>query len=558
VEYDSDDLNTSPGGPDTTYIKLKGSSISVDGGGATPEGSVVTISSAGTYDIHGVLDDGQIVVDTEDEEPVVLVLNGAQIASSPSAPVYLLQAAKTVITLADGTDNSVTDGPEYVLESAETDEPNGAIFSKDDLTINGAGPLTVHANYNHGIVSKDDLKLVGGTITVYAVNDGIKGRDSISIRGGTITVRAGGDGLQANNDQDGEKGTIAIEGGTLDIAAGLDGIQAETRLEIGGSAITVLSGQGSGSYGPDDSAKGLKAGVNLTITGGTFDIDSSDDAIHSNDSLTIHGGEIRLATRDDGMHADSTLVVNGGVIDITQSYEGIESAIITINDGEIHISASDDGINVVGDNDGAAMNRRVRPDTFATGNRYLHINGGTIAIDANGDGLDINGSIQMAAGVLLIHGPTGNMNGALDCDGFFTMTGGFLVAAGSAGMAQAPDDSSTQYVMAHTFAAPQRAGTLFHIETRDGENVLTFTPAKTYQSVVFSAPELELGETYLVYSGGSSNGVLTDGLYSGGTYRGGTQEASLTLASIVTGANPRGGGFRGAPGGGRMRPPGGR
>jgi hypothetical protein len=551
VEYDSDDLNANPSGSDTTYIKLKGGAIAVDGSGATANGGVVTISSAGTYDISGTLDDGQILVDTEDEETVVLVLNGAQIASSTSAPICVLNAEKTVLTLAEDTDNTVTDGQEYILESAETDEPNAAIFSKDDLTINGTGSLTVRANYNHGIVSKDDLKIIDGIITVQAVNDGIKGRDSIAVRGGTITIRAGGDGMQSNNDADAEKGTVAIEGGTLDITADLDGIQAETRLSVSGGTITVLSGGGSSVYGPEESAKGLKAGVDLTIAGGTLYIDASDDALHSNDSATIEGGEMHLSTGDDGIHSDSSLTIHGGVIDVTRSYEGLESATITINDGSVHLVSSDDGINVVGDNDGAPMGGRARPDTFGTGDRYLYINGGTISVDANGDGLDINGMIQMTQGVLIVHGPTGNMNGALDYDGGFAMTGGFLVAAGSAGMAQAPDTSSTQYVVAHTFASPQAAGTLVHLETKGGESLLTFAPTKVYQSVVFSSPELQNGATYLLFSGGSSTGTPTDGLYSGGTYTGGKQEASLTLTSIVTGA--REGGFPGGPGG-RGRP----
>jgi hypothetical protein len=558
VIYDSDDLDTSADQSDMSIIKLEGSSASVVGNGATVDGSLVTITSAGRYDISGALDDGQIIVDTEDEETVVLVLNGAEIASSTRAPIYVLNAEKTVITLAEGTANSVTDGASYLFESAETDEPNAAIFSKDDLTINGTGSLTVHASYNHGIVSKDDLKIVGGRITVYAVNDGIKGRDSIAVKDGTIAIQAGGDGMQANNDEDADEGTIVIEGGALDIVAELDGIQAETRLEIRGGAVTISSGGGSGSYGPEESAKGLKAGVDLTIVDGILQIDASDDALHSNGSLTIHGGEMHLATRDDGIHSDATLTINGGTLDVTRSYEGIESAVITINNGNIHLKSSDDGINVVGDNDGpggAAPNRRARPDSFGMGDRFLYINGGTIAVDADGDGLDINGTVQMTAGVLIVHGPTGEMNSALDYDGTFTMTGGFLVAAGSARMAQAPDTSSTQYVVMHTFASRQTAGTLVHLEAQDGEPLFTFAPNKAYQSIVFSSPELEHGATYLVFSGGSSTGTATDGLYTEGSYKDGAQVASLTLESIVTGGDPHGS-FRGRPGG-RMRPPGG-
>ncbi len=125
----------------------------------------------------------------------------------------------------------------YVFADPESGEPNAAIFSNDDLTINGSGYLVVNANYKNGIVSNDDLKIAAGNIIVNAVNDGIKGKDSLAVQDGMITINAGGDGLQAYNDEDLEKGYIAIEGGVFYITAGLDGIQAETQLAI----MTVIS-----------------------------------------------------------------------------------------------------------------------------------------------------------------------------------------------------------------------------------------------------------------------------------------------------------------------------
>jgi hypothetical protein len=146
VEYDSDDLDSGAGSSEKSYITLEGDSIAFEGSGATVDGAAVTITSAGTYSISGILSDGQIIVDTKDEETVVLLLDGADIACSTSAPIYILSAEKTVITLADGTENRVSDGDSYILEDAESDEPSAAIFSRDDLTINGSGSLTVNAN----------------------------------------------------------------------------------------------------------------------------------------------------------------------------------------------------------------------------------------------------------------------------------------------------------------------------------------------------------------------------------------------------------------------------
>ncbi len=575
VEYDSDDLDASTSNSEMSYIQLEGDSITLDGSGATINGNIVTITSAGSYSISGTLNDGQIVVNTEDEETVGLVLNGADITCSTSAPIYVLNAEKTVITVADGTENYITDGASYIFEDAAENEPNAAIFSNDDLTINGDGSLTVNANYNDGISSNDDLKITGGNITVNAANDGIQGSDSVAVRDGVITITAGGDGVRSKNDEDAEKGYISIESGTLNITAGMDGIQAETRLAVSGGTMTISTGGGSANSsdksgwgtwgggnaskdsGDSDSAKVLKAGVDVTITDGTINIDSSDDAIHSNDSLTITGGDITLTSGDDGIHSDSTLGIGGGNLNITKSYEGIESSIITINDGNIHIVASDDGVNAAGGNDGSAMGGRPGQNDFEfSGDSHLYINGGYIAVDAAGDGLDINGPVDMTGGTVIVNGPTNNGNGALDYTGAFNVTGGFLVAAGSSGMAQAPSASSTQYSVMVNLTSVQAAGTMVHVETQDGEAVLTFVPTKEYQSVVLCSPELENGSTYVVYAGGSSTGTVTDGLYSGGTYSAGTQVTSFTISSMITGAGTFGGGFPGGPGGG-MQPPGG-
>jgi len=522
--------DTSTGASDVSCIALQGNSITLDGDGATVAGSSVTITSAGTYSISGSLADGQILVDTTDSENVNIILNGVDISCSTSAPIHVLNAEKVVITLADGSRNSVKDGNSYsVLD--EDSEPNAAIFSKDDLTIKGSGTLTVDANYNDGITSKDDLKITGGVISVQAVNDGIRGRDSVEIKGGTISVNAAGDGIQSNNDEDTEKGYIAIEDGTLLIVAGADGIQAETSLTISGGDITVTSGTGSDS----DSGKGLKAGVAVTITGGTLSINASDDAVHSNDSVGIDGGDLTLASSDDAIHADSSLEINGGDITITRCYEGLDSAAITLNGGNVHLVARDDGINAV--TKGTSSDMMGRPgqnNGEATGSNTLTINGGYLVVNADGDGLDINGPITMTAGTVIVNGPTNNGNGPVDYLGSFSISGGDFLAVGSAGMAMGPSTSSTQNSMMLTYAGTQAAGTLIHIESADGDDILTFAPAKAYQSVVFSSPELSSSSEYVVYSGGSSSGTSTDGLYSGGTYTPGTEVTRFTVSGTVT------------------------
>lgn len=533
-------------------IALEGNSIIVEGNGATVDGSTVTITSAGTYTIRGTLNDGQIIVDAADQDKVTLILSGAHISCSTSAPICVISADKTIITLADGTSNSITDGSSCVLPDVASDEPNAALFSKDDLTINGGGSLAVNGNYNDGITSNDDLKITGGRITVHAVNDGIRGRDSVVIKGGTIAITAAGDGIQSNNDGETDKGYVSIEDGSISIVAGADGIQAETTLAISGGTVTVTSGGGSGNGSNGNirdnrgmgtvevesdtgSAKGLKAGVALTVTGGTLNINSSDDAVHSNGCITIDGGIMSLASGDDAIHADTSLEINGGEISITNCYEGLDSETITINDGTIHLVARDDGVNAVSKTAVSVTARQPGQQAYeSSGNSAMTINGGYLVVNSGGDGLDINGPITMTGGLVIINGPTDNGNGAIDYLGTFKVSGGTLLAVGSAGMAQPPGTSSSQCSVIMTYQASQPAGTLVHIETGDGEEIFTFKPAKAYQSVVFSSPALAKGTDYVVYSGGSVTGSATDGLSTSGIFTPGTQVASFTISGMVT------------------------
>lgn len=576
VDYDADDLDASVNSAASTLVTLNGNSITVTGTGATVSGSKVTLSAAGTYLISGTLNDGQIIVDTQDKGVVRLVLNNAAMTSKNSSPIQVISAKKVVLVLADGTMNTVTDGSTYTNVDAATNEPNAAIFSKADLTINGKGSLTVDANYAHGIVSKDDLKIVSGTIKVESVNDGLKGKDIVAIRDGTVTINAGGDGIQSTNSEEEAKGNVAIDGGTITITSGLDGVQAEKTVQVANGTLNIIAGGGSSkgvqqsggtvmggrpgqttttttAANTADSKKGIKGLANVIINNGTIAINSADDTIHSNGNITINGGSLTLTSGDDGIHADTSIVINAGDVNIKKSYEGIESASVKINGGNVRVAASDDGINIAGGADGSSMGGRPGQNTFtASSTTSLTISGGTITVDANGDGVDSNGTISMSDGVLLVNGPTNNGNGALDFNSF-TMTGGFLVAAGSSGMAQAPDSPSTQYSLIANFTSSLQAGTLVNISSSTGEEIATFAPTKTFQSIVVSSTELKQGSSYIVSTGGSSTGTVTDSLYSGGAYQAGTQVTTMKISSILTryGSASGGPGGQAGPGGGK-------
>ena len=514
-------------------ITLNGDSISASSlSGVAISGAKVTIKSAGTYSISGALSNGQIVVEAANNSVVRLILNGASVSNAANASIYVGSAHKVIIVLAAGTNNVVMDNAGNVVD--------GALFSRADLTICGSGSLTVNGNANDAIRSNDGLIIKSGTIAVTSVDDGICGKDYLVIKGGTVTVNSVGDSLKSDNTQDADRGYIYIEGGTIDVTSTSgDAVSAETDILVANGTVTLTSG-GGGNVAKNDavSTKGLKGGVSVVIDNGDFAISSSDDAIHSNGTIFINNGIFSIATGDDAMHADVSLEINGGAFGITQCFEGLESAVIIINNGYIQINSSDDGINI------AETNTDTPADPFAPplGGLWLHIKGGYIVVSAVADGIDTNGYMDMSNGVLIINGPTVNFDGAIDYGfGTFKLTGGTLVAVGSSGMAQGPSRISTQYSVLVNLNSPQTPR-LVNLQTASGEVVFTFSPTKTFQSIVFSSSKLATG-SYNLYLGGSSTGTSMHGLYEGGTYNPGSKYTSFTISGIVTTIGGGGGFF---------------
>ena len=368
-----------------TDISLEGDSAKAgeNGTGTTIKGSVITINQSGTYVFSGTLEDGQIVVDVDDTEKVRIVLNGADINCSAGPAVLCTDADKLIISLEDGTENKLSDGKEYTSE-----DYTAAVYSKADLVFNGTGTLTVQANYNNGIQSKDDLRIMEGVYNITSADDGLVGKDKVAVKDGTFTITSEGDGIKSTNDVDEEKGFIYIGDGKFTIESGADGIQAETGMLIeggefsivadGGAENAVSTGNAMGQFmsrenrkqaetvsqtddrngqqsasaesaeAEETGSKGIKAVGCLDITGGTFVIDASDDTLHTNYAMTIDDGDFTLTAGDDAVHADEQMVLNGGTFMIPQCVEGLESADLTINGGEYDITASDDAINGAG------------------------------------------------------------------------------------------------------------------------------------------------------------------------------------------------------------------
>ena len=450
-------------------IQLGGDSAACGSDAVVIEESRITIGEEGIYLLSGTLTDGQIVVNAGETDKIQIVLAGADITSSTSAAIYALEADKVFVTLAEGTENTLTNGGEYV--AIDDNNIDAVIFAKTDLTLNGSGSLTINAQAGHGVVSKDDLTITGGSYTVTAASHGLSGKDSIAIADGTFNITSGKDGIHSENADDLALGTLYIADGSYTIAAQGDAVSAQGALQIDGGTFDLYTGEGSASvdmtssddFGPmgggprgemgaqteaavpeteavapeieataseteEDtvSQKGIKGENTYTINGGTFTIDSADDCLHAGGTMTFAAGEFTLSSGDDAVHCDNALVIQSGTFTIPYCYEGIEGLSITIEDGTFDITSSDDGLNAAGGADSSGFGGfGGRPqDTFASNEDiFITITGGTFAIVSSGDCIDSNGDLTINGGTLELT-CNGNGDTALDCDGTYTNNGG--------------------------------------------------------------------------------------------------------------------------------------
>ena len=535
-------------------IELNGTSATASSDSVQINGSTVIIKEEATYVISGALN-GMLVVDAPDTAKLQLVLNGVDITSETSAALYILEADKVFVTLADGTSNALTNGGSFV--AIDDNNIDGALFSKQDLTFNGTGSLTVTSPAGHGIVCKDDLVFTGGTYTVNSASHGIDANDSVRIADANITIDAGKDAIHCENTEDTAKGFIYISSGSIKAEAEGDGIAASAYLQIADGTIDLLVGGGSengskahsdnfggfmggghgggrpGGMGSNNSSnttteenstsmKGLKAANSMLIGSGNITINSADDAIHSDVSLTINGGIFTIASGDDAIHAEDTLTVTAGNIDISESYEGLEALHIDIQGGDIKLVASDDGLNAAGGTDQSGTTGG-RDGMFGGGpggmgggrpggggfggmsgnsNGSIKVSGGNLYINSSGDGLDANGTLEITGGYTVVVGPTQGDTATLDYDKSGIITGGTFIGTGASGMAQTFSDSKQGVVAVSVGNQP--AGTQITLKDKNGKTVLEHTPELNFAVVILSSPDMTKGENYTITVGTQS------------------------------------------------------
>lgn len=407
--------------------------------GVSISGNIITITKEGTYVLSGALSEGQIVVDA-DSAKVQLVLDNADITCASSAAIYVKNADKAFITLAEGSENILMNTAEY--EAIDDNNIDAVIFSKDDLTLNGKGTLTINSEYGHGIVSKDDLKLVGGTCNITAKTHALSGKDSVRIAAGTYNLTSGKDGIHAENADDDEKGFVYIASGDFTIESTGDGIDASYVVQIDDGDFDITAGGGSenatkthndipgggtggnmgGGAPGGDKPSGEAPSGEVPSGGPSSDSDSgkqtgqtppdkpdgdSFDGSRPDEKASDNAGSQTSQTPPDksgkdtsdadststkGIKSDGALYVNGGTYTINSADDSFHSnSDVTINDGTYTISSGDDGIHA----DSALL---VNGGTITVTESYegleglnITINDGKIDITASDDGMNAAG-----------------------------------------------------------------------------------------------------------------------------------------------------------------------
>ena len=419
-------------------ITLSGSTAQSNGSGVSINNATVTISKEGCYLTSGELEDGQIIVDAGDSDKVQLVLDNASIHCSTGSAILVRNADNVKVTLAADSENELSDGTEY---QTDDDNPDAALFSKDDLVINGSGSLTVQGNYKHGIAGNDDLVITGGRLTVNSLSHALRGKDSVAILDGTFVLTSQKDGIQASNTEDSTKGWVQIDGGNFTIQSSGDGIQAETNLSIYDGSFTITSGGGAvngadhtenrgGGFGrpggnrpdsangqtspempsqpaeggqtpsemPSQPAEGEQSSSGnesdyseLIFDPDDFDDTSTDDSdttvstkgIKAGNALLIQQGTFVIDSADDAIHSNYSVTIDGGSFQLSSGDDGIHAeAYLNINGGTTTIAESYEGLEAA----------------------QIHISGGTTQVFSSDDGLNAAGgsSFELVDGLLVL------------------------------------------------------------------------------------------------------------------------------------------------------------
>ena len=486
VPENPDDYTLSTDTSKIAYIHCKNTSFAVDGNASLVDikttGVKIELKKSGTFYIDGTLDDGQIQVDADSADVIKVVFNGVTLNCSSEAPFRVKDCEKTIVTIADGTQNTITDG--------KANSDSAAIYSKRYLAFNagekGTGSLSITANCADGISCTKQLVFNNGTYSVTAADDGMRGKLSLVIHDGKFTVNAQGDAFKSTSDKEGYGYTL-IDKGNFDITSGDEGFQSDGTITINGGTFNIKK-----------SEKCIAALGDITINGG--DLTLTPTVTGGGESGSGHG--ICIKKNDEDVRTGN-VTINGGKINVTNSYEGIQGVVITVNDGEVWVKSSDDSFNASngtnqmggGGGWGPRPGQQTTTTTTTGATPALIFNGGFTYVQTTGDGIDSNGELNITGGVVLVS-QNGQANEPIDAgDGYEPkITGGVVIAAGSQGMASAPSTTQTAFFTSATGSANQ----VFAVNDSDGKNILAWKIPQAYQVITVSTSKMTTGSYSII------------------------------------------------------------
>lgn len=598
-----------------TEITGEFSITSTDGSTITQNDSVYTITQAGEYTVTGLLSEGQIVVNADDNAEITIVLNGTSITCSNGSPIYIKNADNVKIKSEENTYNCIVDARAEAddnPDNSSNENGNAAIYAACDLKLVGKGALSVTGNYNNGIQSKDDISIKNVTIKVNAVNNAINGNDEVAIESGEIiAISRKGDGIKTSNSslstKGKQKGNVIISGGNIGIYAACDGIDAAYGVDVSGDGNLNIytdtysdyseavaadnSGSSASSVGtppdmnntqnngnmgnpPDmnnsSSNPGMKGnfgGGNRTANGMPGNNSSGNSSkksystkgIKAESEINISGAAINISSTDDGIHANS----DSGVLETGEDGKGI----ISISGGTITISTGDDGIHA--DKELNITDGYINVLTSYEGLEAITINisGGQSFIYAADDGINActeDGTstplINITGGYIDVTTGSGDTD-AIDSNGSYTQSGGMVLVKGGSSSGQVSGSIDVDGNITIT------GGTCIAL------GGICETPVNSVNAYVFSSVSFNAGSYSVKDSSGNeiisftlnnsySNGwICTSALTTnteytlycdGSSLTNWTQSAGTMGASNASGFGSNPGGFNGGDRGGNM------
>jgi hypothetical protein len=443
--------NKSNVGKDSITLTQSDNGIVLSSTAETPVKFILTGEIAGTVTV------------SETVKEYAVVLENATITGTDGPSLQLSSKETAFLVIASNSTNVLTDS----TQRSKANNKKGAVYAKAALVISAeegdilanknSGTLEINGSYKNGIYSDDYIRFRSGVVAVnISARDGIRCISGFIMDGGDLTINGTGSAI------DEESKGIKVDGEESTTYMG------EGNIIINNGYLTITT-----------VGKAITAGWEAEEDGETES--TSDDP---NANVIINGGVIDIVTSAVPYETEQE---DGTVVSC--SPEGIEAKNqLIINGGNIRIRVGDDGLNA---------------------GKAIGINGGNLYIESTmNDGIDSNGSLSITGGSITCIGSNG-VECAFDCDNnAFEVSNCTLLGLGGSNITQ-PASNSLQPVL--VIYETVNKGSVLRITDKKGNEILSFTIPKEYETMIISSPLLQSETEYILYADKEKLGTFTTG-----------------------------------------------